>query len=511
MEPVAKGKRRNGRGEGDEDLASADTVAVADSRDPDARVPTVKQVRRGGSAVTSPSSEGLALRRGDEVGRFIVEEKIGEGGMAVVYSAHDPRLDRIVALKLMRPDAGAHESPKQSRRRLLREAQALARLSHPNVVVVHEVDEVQGQVYVAMEYVDGGTLREWRRERPRAWPEVVDIYCRAGRGLAAAHRAGLVHRDFKPENVLVGGDGRVRVTDFGLVGTTGDMAESTPPVDRRGRFPSAGPLSSETEPRGVVLGTPGYVAPELYRGHSAGERSDQFSFCVSLFEALYEQRPFAGENAAEVATNMIDGKLLAAPKSSDVPSWIGEVLRRGLATDPADRYPSVTDLIAVLGEDPEAARRHRRRTIAAVFGFAALAAIAVIGFTRTAAKARAPCADAGAKLATVWNDERRQAMRDAFEATRVPYALNTYQRVAGALDSYARGWAEMRVEACEATHVRGEQSEAALDARMWCLDRRLGELTAYVGLVSTDVDRKLVERAVGTAGALLAPCCLAPR
>lgn len=501
---VAKGKRRGRNREAVDDLASADTTAIEDSRDPDAAVPTARKTR----GVEGPDAErrprGLQLRRGDEVARFIVVEKIGEGGMASVYVAYDPRLDRRVALKLMRPDASEHESPQRSRRRLLREAQALARLSHPNVVVVHEVDEVQGQVYVAMEYVAGGTLRSWIEDRSRTWQAVVSIYCSAGRGLAAAHEAGLVHRDFKPENVLVGESGRVRVTDFGLVGTTDGLSDSRPPVDRRGRFPTAVPLSSETEPHGVLMGTPGYVAPELLQGRPADERSDQFSFCVSLFEALHGEKPFEGTTAVEMASNAVEGRLRRAPERSDVPEWLDKVIRRGLSSDPAERYPSMVDLVAALEADPIAARRKRLRTLGAALGFAALAALAVFGFLRSANHGPRPCADARQSLEQVWNEASKREVRAAFEGTGLSYAADTAAHVAQLLDDYADAWTAMRTEACEATHVRGEQSEAVMDARMRCLDRRLGELEAYVDVLVNEPDRATVERAVDGASDLVA-------
>jgi serine/threonine protein kinase len=279
-------------------------------------------------ARTSATADPPALERGDELAHFVILGTLGEGGMGVVYAAYDQRLDRKVAVKRMRSDH-RDESIAQSRRRmLLREAQALARLNHPNVVAVHDVLEVEGRVYVAMEYVPGSTLSTWVRKQKRSWREIVDSFLWAGRGLAAAHRAGLIHRDFKPDNVLVGDDGRVRVTDLGLV-LASDSELPEPVVPRSGRATTAVPLSNELTEHGDVVGTPGYVAPELYRGERANERADQFSFCVALYEALHGHKPFPGGTALEIVAASLRGELRDAANDSDVPNWIDAALTEG--------------------------------------------------------------------------------------------------------------------------------------------------------------------------------------
>ncbi|HET9988068.1 MAG TPA: serine/threonine-protein kinase, partial [Kofleriaceae bacterium] len=265
------------------------------------RRPTTEHTRLEGenAAVTA-----AYLARGTLVGRYVVLDVLGEGGMGVVYSAFDPELDRKVAIKLLQTrESGSTPSTKQGGEQkawLVREAQALARLSHPNVVAVYDVGTLnEDQVFVAMELVEGVTLREWLKAEARPWREVLPVLVAAGAGLAAAHEAGLVHRDFKPDNVLVARDGRPRVMDFGLArlrrASTHDDAQ---PKDTSDVAPSAGaietrsPLSEQLTIAGAMLGTPAYMAPELYNGATADARSDQFAFAVTLFEALFRARPY---------------------------------------------------------------------------------------------------------------------------------------------------------------------------------------------------------------------------
>src|SRR4051812_10268762 len=245
-----------------------------------------------------PRQPGEPLPRGSAVGRYVVLERIGSGGMGVVYAAYDPELDRKVALKLLRPDrAGAAG---EAALRLQRGAQAIARLSDPHVVAVYDAGTFGDQVFVAMELMEGRTLRQWLGEGKRGWREIVDVFVAAGRGLAAAHAAGLVHRDFKPDNVLLGTDGRVKVADFGLARPVGDADPGGGEAALMESPGSRGLLATPLTEWGVAMGTPAYMAPEQLRGERADARSDQFSFCVALWEALYGRKPFAGESFREM-------------------------------------------------------------------------------------------------------------------------------------------------------------------------------------------------------------------
>src|SRR5205814_3700317 len=253
----------------------------------------------GNATVPMPRRTEAAtmLAPGELVGRYRILHVLGSGGMGVVYAAFDPELQRQVALKLVRNEGAGVDD--ELRTRLTREAQAMARVRHPNVITVFDVGSWCGQLFVAMEAIDGSTLSTWLEVQPRSVAEILQVLHAAGRGLAAAHAAGLVHRDFKPDNVLIGADGRVCVTDFGLAR----------PVTMR--EPSSPSHDGDTEPwtlaltqAGTAVGTPAYMAPEQMRGDTADERADQFSFCVALFEALYGVRPFAGRSMGEIELNI---------------------------------------------------------------------------------------------------------------------------------------------------------------------------------------------------------------
>ncbi|WP_437568166.1 protein kinase domain-containing protein [Sorangium sp. So ce542] len=276
------------------------------------------------------------------IGRYKIVETLGVGSYGIVIAAHDPELDRLVAIKILRSDRANEASAAHVRDRLVREAKAMARVSHPNVVAVHDVG-VTGDsgVYLAMELVDGATLRAWLAERARGFAEIRRVFIDAGRGLAAAHRQGLVHRDFKPENVLVGRDGRARVTDFGLAGV-----DACPHV---GRAPGAHRRLDRSLTRsGLVVGTPVYMAPEQHRGAAVDARADQFSFCVALYEALYGERPFDGTTYEELRANVRRGALRTPKRAPRVPAAVWAVLRRGLSPAPEARFESMDQLLDAL-------------------------------------------------------------------------------------------------------------------------------------------------------------------
>jgi serine/threonine protein kinase len=302
---------------------------------------------------------GPRVHSGDRLGRFIILGQLGQGGMGVVLAAYDPSLDRRVAVKLLRPVRDGTGTA-SARSRLLREAQAMAQLSHPNVITVFETGELtvdgKQQVYLAMELVEGESLAKTLerlheqtlsiRERTR---QVVALFVQAGRGLAAAHAAGLVHRDFKPDNVLVGRDGRVRVMDFGLARQMlGDSSEA--PVRLR---ETDTPMLAAITQAGNMVGTPPYMAPEQWQGHAVDPRTDQFSFCVALWEGIYGKRPFAGETLHELMEAIVAADPVAPPKvESWVPRRLRALVRRGLSSNPADRFPSMDALLAELDREP---------------------------------------------------------------------------------------------------------------------------------------------------------------
>ncbi len=449
----------------------------------------------------APSPE-MPIERGTTIGRYVVLDKLGSGTMGVVMSAFDPTLDRKVAIKLVRPDATGTTTGRQ---RLMREAQAMGRLAHPNVVTVFEVGTYGDHVYLAMEYVAGSTLAEWVAGG-HGWRATVQTLLAAGHGLAAAHRADIVHRDFKPTNVLVAKDGRVRVADFGLA-TAPTTRAVTPPIDTPvgelddkmsiGAARSGQPDLSMTG-TGAILGTPAYMSPEQHRGQPADARADQFSFCVTLYEALYRELPFVGQGYVAYAENVLAGKPREAPRGSDVPARVRRVLLRGLALDPRERYPDLDALLADLAHDPAANRK--RLAIAGGGVLAAGAAIALLWSRGVAADD--PCAAVEQPLAGLWDAGARTTLQQAFGASGNPRATAVFDHLAHVLDQQAPALRSARREACVATAVHHEQSAELLDRRMSCIDQHASELSALIAVLSDHPDAATVDKSIEAASLL---------
>ena len=374
-------------------------------------------------ALVAEAVRSVEQPSGGRFGRYEILECIGAGAMGIVYLARDPDLGRKVALKLLRPDPSAATS-QDAPARLLREAQSMARLSHPNVITVYEVGAFGDEVFLAMEFVEGTTLGEWMQAPGRSWRDVLAVFRRAGEGLEAAHAAGLVHRDFKPDNVLVGVDGRVRVTDFGLARAADGPAPPTGGADDG----STPPLDASMTRTGTLVGTPAYMAPEQLAGRPADARSDVFSFCVALYEGLYGERPFAGVTPQELARAIELGDVRKPPSAARVPSWLGRVVLRGLEGLPESR-PS--DMRALLGALASGAARARRRRAAAAL--AAMACVSIAAMTSSRLSLRPSVAPAPAARPT------------SMDALPIPSstsaeALRTYRR---ALQRMRDGdWAE---------------------------------------------------------------------
>jgi len=462
---------------------------------------------RGGETTVQGHASPIAgtqLELGSTFGRYVVVRKLGQGGMGVVYLAYDPQLDRGVALKVLRPGASSADRG-AAQDRLLREAQAMARLSHPNVLPVYDVGTVDSHVFMAMEYVEGHTLGQWLEHDERSWREVVDVFIGAGKGLASAHAAGLVHRDFKPENVMLGEHVRPRVMDFGLARTSDDEGVAT----YRERLHS-GPLPSDSLPSGsisssevltrtgFVLGTPAYMAPEQHFGAAPEPASDQFSFCVALHEALYGARPFDGETSAQLCQAAMRREVKPAPSSTTVPGWLRRAILRGLSPDIADRWPSMDALLVQLD-------RHRRpasRTIG-------MASLGVLGLVATSAawwpsQSADPCAGSEDALAETWNDDTKASIHEAFAKTDLAFAPEAAERTIVRLETWGEAWAEQHRDACEATHVRHEQSDAGLDLRMHCLQDRRRALDSLTEVLGT-AEQGTVEHAVAVVERLPSP------
>jgi len=415
--------------------------------------------------------DGGVVAPGEAIGRYVVEREHARGGMGVVAIAYDPELGRNVALKVLRPHMAAHLPE------LLRdEARAMAKLSHPNVVSVYDVGEDGGRIFIAMELVEGLTLREWLGQEPRDWRAIVRALVRAGRGLAAAHRANLVHRDFKPDNVLCGPDDRMRVTDFGLA-RAGAVTDDAP----------------RTAVGTSIVGTPVYMAPEVWRGEPATARSDQWSFCVTLYEALYRAPPFSGETEGELRA-AIDRGMPAPPRRPRVPARILRAIARGLTHDPEARFATVDDLIAELD-----AVLRRPRPIVIAASAAAAAALAGVAFVGLRGERVDPCQIPPSLIESAWSSARGDAVTAAFTASGRKHAPESARRVRRLLDDYSKHWLDARTDACVATRVRGDQSAAVLDLRARCLDRRRDELAELARVLTDKPTGDVVDHALEAA------------
>ena len=430
------------------------------------------------------------------IGRYQIEGVLGRGGMGIVYAAYDPELERPVALKVMRPSGRDPVLRAETRARLLREARAVGGLSHPHVVEVYAFGEVDGDdaVYLAMERLDGGSLRTWFTRGPHPWKDVVAIMLEAGRGLAAAHESGIVHRDFKPANVLLGADGRARVLDFGLArsGTYDELpSETSGPADPEAA-PTAhiasGPELPALTEAGSVMGTPAYMAPEQAQGAATDARADQFSFCVALFEALYGLRPFEGTTRAARLNNARKGRIRDRPSDRRVPASIDRWIVRGLDPDPNRRWPALQDLLQQL----ERVIEPPKGRMVLLLGGAALGLAAFVGWPRD------PCVDVGAQIDEVWNESSRGTARGAFLATDVAHAAETWDRTAPMIDAFADAWTQAREESCRASESDPSRGH---DSRAICLDERKAELSTLMDVFAR-ADATVVGRAVESTAEL---------
>lgn len=414
-----------------------------------------------------------ALKPGQRVGRFTVVERVGQGGMGLVVSAFDPALDRRVAIKVLKPQQGGSGASSGGTTRLVREAQAMAQLSHPNVVPVYDVGRLgPDSLFVAMEFVSGATLHDWQRQAKRSWRETLEMYLQAGRGLEAAHRAGIVHRDFKPMNVLVGADGRARVTDFGLARAERSEADSVEALRVEGHLTLDTPITIA----GAVLGSPGYMAPEQYVGQPTSQGSDQFSFCVALYEALYGLRPFPGTDLQTLRRLTHADVVPPPPRSSTVPGWVFPLIARGLSTAAASRHPSMTSLLAALSKDPSVTRKRWATIIAA----AVLTVGVPVGLWLWPLVRASGCNFETQRRASLWPTGGRDEAERAFVATQLPFAARSWEVVRDALEAWASDWQMERHRACDDTLLRRERSEPQLELRLRCLDRRRVEAETLV-------------------------------
>ncbi len=398
---------------------------------------------------------GGAVSPGEVIGRYVILTQVGAGGMGAVFAAWDPELDRKVALKVVAEAAAADEMAQQ---RLVDEAKALASVRHPNVIAIYDVGRAAGRVFIAMEYMDAGTLRAWLSAGERSWRAIVGKYIAAGRGLAAAHEAGLVHRDFKPDNVLFSASGRCVVTDFGLA--------SAPPEG----FATAPAAIPET----TAWGTPAYMAPEALRREPITARADQFSFCVSLWESLFGEPPFAGETAEARMAAVRDGQRRDSSVQSTIPSSLRKHVNQGLSTDPSARFESMNALLTALQGVTAPPRR---------VGWVIAAGAVAATTSFVIARGERECDGGRSDWRPMWSDVARSELEAAFRASGAAEVDETWRRFAAGVDAYVDDWATAHREACAASEGTTSDRRVAT-ASMLCLSRRREQAFALLEALS---------------------------
>jgi tetratricopeptide (TPR) repeat protein len=390
---------------------------------------------------TSAAGESATPEPGRPVGRYVLLDRLGEGGSGVVYRAYDPELQREVAVKLVAPSVDPSHNA-----RLLDEARTMARLAHPNVVRVYDAGTIGDSVFLAMELMSGGTLRDWQRVR-RPWSAVLDRYLQAGRGLEAAHERGLVHRDFKPSNVMLSEDGRACVGDFGLASVDMTTLSDGDDVGRQPR----------------IAGTPLYMSPEAHRGETLDGRSDQYSFCVALFEALYGYVPYAGASVGAVERAKMQGDIATGSRRG--PRALYRALAQGLRPDPAARFGSMSQLLHALH-----AVERRRRSIATVVAVSAAALAGALAYGLAVGDREPDCDGAASQIEAVWNADAALALQERAATLELAAARDVVRRASERLDAYARAWSEASLGTCRAMHAGGLTDDAHV-RRIACLEQ----------------------------------------
>ncbi|MCH9647834.1 MAG: serine/threonine-protein kinase [Deltaproteobacteria bacterium] len=418
----------------------------------------------------APQAQLQTLPAAQTIGRYAVLSHLGSGGMGSVYAAFDPDLDRRVALKLVRSD----RESRREQTRLLQEARALAQLNHSNVVRIYDVGLHGSQVFFAMEFVSGSSLRPWLQAHRPSWKRILRLFGGVARGLAAAHRQGLIHRDLKLENILVGEDGEARIADFGIAAfrdrNPDPRSEPGSPAAADTSFPKPFP------PTVVLRGTPGYMAPEVTAGLTADERSDQFSFCVALYASLFGKLPPTASSESVAIPG--DRSSIEPVDRSVLPAGLHKILQRGLSSRPEDRFPSM----AALEQDLMGVLSPRSRSPWLVLGAVSLLLVP-LGLAFLQVGTTPPCSSGEERLLGIWDTERRQQLKTAFLSTGSSFAAAAFAEVEKKLDLYGQDWTEMHREVCLATEVHQQQSQQLYDLRMMCLEGRREEMRSATELL----------------------------
>jgi eukaryotic-like serine/threonine-protein kinase len=423
-------------------------------------------------ALRSVMSGVLGRSHEISLGRYRVRERIGHGGCGLVLLAEDPQLDREVAIKVVLPTRAQESSASKWQDALQREARALARLRHPNVVEVfdagtteyldEDTGELQPGVYLVMERLRGRTLRQWLAKQPRSWREIVDVHVQAARGLIAAHAVGIVHRDFKPDNVLLTEDGRVVLIDFGLADEARELDE---PSSLDASDSNHGDVSVTRRSR--IVGTPLYMAPEQHIGREVGPAADQYAWCVSLFSALYGRPPFAGDSMDEIVAHKFRGKLPGVAAPSGLPRALHRALARGLRVEPSARHPDIDALVRATQRATSGARR-----FVPMIAAGALASVATAAVMLGPVGAQHPCDDSTRGWADGWSMERRDEVASALARLPAANASALASRVVEQVDHHGRRWQAAHDTVCGRDSARED-----VLAQLECLDRGLDQVT----------------------------------
>lgn len=433
----------------------------------------------GGPSITRdarPPRLDPGVGPGDMLGRYRIEERLGEGGMGVVLRAHDPKLQRDVALKIMRP-AASGDSLGHATEIAQREARALAKLSHPNVVEIYDVGMFGGQLFLAMELLHGETLSRWLARRDRPWREVLEVLVAAGRGLAAAHDKGVVHRDFKPGNIVITEDGGVRVVDFGLA-----MTDSAQERGRAQHWFADTDTRTDPSRTGMIAGTPPYMAPEQLAGEVIDARSDQFAFCVAAFRSIYGVRPFDGESIEELLATMARRGGKPVDVRRRVPRAIHRAIVRGLSLSPDDRWPTMDALL-------EALRPRSSGRLGLGLTLGAFGALTVVA---TALRPDAPPCEAPDRARTLFDETTLQRIHEAMQRTELRYVEDTWVRFEPRFRTLGEGWTSTYLATCEARREE-ELAAAEADATVACLYRGLQGVETLVETIE-QADPKTLPR-----------------
>jgi tetratricopeptide (TPR) repeat protein/predicted Ser/Thr protein kinase len=425
------------------------------------------------------------------IGRYRVERRLGAGGMGEVFLAHDEQLERKLAVKRLLPGLVGE----RGQARLRAEARALAKLSHANVVQVYEVGEHEGHTFLAMEYIEGQTLAAYLAERARPWQAVLERFVAAGRGLAAAHRAGIVHRDFKPDNVLLGRDGSVRVADFGIA-----MLDVREDAAREPDVAHAGHRQSS------IAGTIRYMSPEQLRGEVIHARSDQFSFCIALFEALWAQHPFGSHGTLAQRVAAFERDATPPPRRRQVPIGLWRIVRRGLAREPSQRWPHMDALLDTLQRFPA----RRRLRVAAFVGLPLLGLLGAgvaLAQQHQRATVIAACEAEAEVMQASWNDEVAAELAEVFAAGERPYLQENWTRVYPLLATYAHEWQELRRSSCREATLEHTRSQASRERVAACLDDAHVTFASLIAVLTNADDHTLAVAGMAVSGLPVVDMC----